>query len=226
MSTPPQKPVQPPSSFKMIRTLAGVALLSGFLIVLTVRATEARIDRNKRNALEQAVSQVLPGMETRQAFAVDGQQLTPIDNPGIGSDYIIAGYDGGGALVGIAVPASGMGYGGLIRALFGYDPEQQEIIGFTVLENKETPGLGDRIAKDPEFLSNFDGLQAELGPGGDALAHPIAYVKDGEKTEPWQIDGIAGATISSKAVAEMVDLRAEDVLPLIQQNLDQLRSRP
>jgi electron transport complex protein RnfG len=38
--------------------------------------------------------------------------------------------------------------------LFGYDPEQQKIVGFYVLESKETPGIGDKIEKDP-FLSNM-----------------------------------------------------------------------
>ena len=47
-----------------------------------------------------------------------------------------------------------MGYQDVIRILlYGYSPEHQAIVGMRVLESRETPGLGDKIEKDPAFLA-------------------------------------------------------------------------
>ncbi len=47
-------------------------------------------------------------------------------------------------------------------------------------------------------------------------------VKHGSKTDPWQIDAISGATISSKAVARMLNDSAQAMLPAINAHLDRL----
>ena len=55
------------------------------------------------------------------------------------------------------------------------------------------------------------------------LEHAIEFVKKGEKTEAWQIDGITGATISSKTVAAMVNDSAQKIIPLVVKHLDQFK---
>ena len=45
-------------------------------------------------------------------------------------------------------------------------------------------------------------------------------VKSGEKTQPWEIDGITGATISSKAIARILREGSEAWVPLIVKQLD------
>lgn len=211
------------SSIKMIRTLAGVAVMSGFLIVLTVKATEARIETNKRKALEAAVFAVLPDATTQATFELRDGAFVQVDSPTPGFDRVYAGYGPDGDLVGVAIEAAGMGYAGTIRTLYGYDPEAQAVVGLQVLESLETPGLGDRIGKDPVFLANFEQLDVRLDAAGDALANPVVYVKAGEKTEMWEVEGISGATISSKAVASMLDARSAELLPLVVRRLDELK---
>ena len=51
--------------------------------------------------------------------------------------------------------AAAQGYADVVRVLYGYDPACACIVGMTVLESKETPGLGDKIDTDPDFLLNF-----------------------------------------------------------------------
>jgi Na+-translocating ferredoxin:NAD+ oxidoreductase subunit G len=46
--------------------------------------------------------------------------------------------------------------------LYGYNPSTQTVVGFYVLESKETPGLGDKIEKDENFLANFRELSVAL----------------------------------------------------------------
>ena len=80
---------------------------------------------------------------------------------------------------------------------------KQAIVGFKVLESKETPGLGDKVEIEPHFLANFEALDARLNDEGTALANSIVTVKQGEKTEPWQIDGLAGATLTANGVTNL-----------------------
>jgi electron transport complex protein RnfG len=75
------------------------------------------------------------------------------------------------------------------------------------LESKETPGLGDKIIKDAAFLSNFEAL---------AIQPKIIAVKNGEKTEPHQVEAITGATISSKAIVRLLHNGLDDWLPLME----------
>ncbi len=60
-----------------------------------------------------------------------------------------------GRLVGVAMEAEGKGFQDTIRLIYGYSPDKQQVIGMEVLESKETPGLGDKIIKDEEFLDEF-----------------------------------------------------------------------
>ena len=84
----------------------------------------------------------------------------------------------------------------------------------------ETPGLGDKIAKDSAFLNNFQALDARLNETGNGLLHNIATVKHGKKTEPWQIDAISGATISSNAIGKMLNESGQFIIPLVKAHLD------
>ena len=44
--------------------------------------------------------------------------------------------------------------------MYSYSPEKQAITGFKVVDMRETPGLGDRIRGDPDFLKQLSGLDA------------------------------------------------------------------
>ncbi|MCP4301969.1 MAG: FMN-binding protein, partial [Gammaproteobacteria bacterium] len=80
--------------------------------------------------------------------------------------------------------------------LYGYTPEQKRVLGMEVLESRETPGLGDKIYKDADFVGSFSALSTEP---------EIVAVKKGTKSQPNEIDAITGATISSKAVVRIIN---------------------
>jgi electron transport complex protein RnfG len=191
-------------------TIYGVVLVVGLVCAVAVAAvhefTRPVILRNRLAQREAAILNVLPDAVRSVEFAWDHSTATftsaTADGPGEGT--VFAGFDAEGKLVGIAIEASGMGYQDLIRLLYGYSFSAQAIVGIQVLESRETPGLGDRIEKDESFLSNFERLDVRLNDNRSGLAHPIQFVKPGQKSESWQIDGITGATISSRAVAEML----------------------
>ena len=226
MSTPDMKfSVEPPNSWHMIRTLGGVGILCSLLIVFTFQATLPVITKNKAEALERAIFNVLPGATTRASFQVTGTgDLLPFEGEAKSGEVLIyAGYDGQSRLVGIAMEAQGKGFQDTILLIYGYSPDKQQVIGIEVLESKETPGLGDKIIKDEEFLTNFEALDATLTDDGATLANPIVTVKKGQKEQPWQIDGITGATISSKAVGDILRQSTESMLPILYKQVELLK---
>jgi electron transport complex protein RnfG len=221
--TAAQTPAATTPAGAMLRTLTLVAGLSGFLVVLAFQLTEPLIEENKRIAIERALFKVIPGAVNRRDFMLTGTTLNPAENgkPGEGV-RIYAGYDDQDRLAGIALEAAAQGYQDVIRILYSYEPACECIRGIEVLKMAETPGIGDKIAKDPGFLRNFEALDARLDTTGSGLAQAIVSVKHGSKTEPWQIDAISGATISSKAVARMLNDTAQRILPQITRHLEQL----
>lgn len=220
MSEPQAIPAQVPTpGFRMIRTLGAIAMLSGLLVVLVYQYTKPIIAENQRIAIEKAIFQVVPGAVSRKDFIAVGDRLLPADSEGAQGERIYAAYAADGRLRGVALQAAAQGYQDVIKVLYGYGPECQCIIGMKVLKMAETPGLGDKIASDPGFLRNFEALDAQVDAGGAGLAHPIVTVKHGAKTEPWQIDAISGATVSSKAIGRMLNASAQHLIPLIQRDL-------
>lgn len=211
----------------MLRTLGLVAGVSGFLVVLAYQVTAPMIEANKRAAIERALFNVVPGAVSRRDFVLTADGIVPAaDAAAAGGTPIYAGYDGDGRLAGVALEAAAQGYQDVIRMLFGYDPACRCIRGIEVLKMAETPGIGDKIAKDAAFQKNFEALDVSLTAAGDGLANPIVAVKHGSKTDPWQIDAISGATISSKAVARMLNDSAGAMVPPINAHLERLQAAP
>ena len=214
---------KPSSSLYIIGMLSLVSTLCGIVIVLVYQLTLEPIARNLAVITNQAVGQVLPGGASQTIFALnqDGAlEIVPdISGPG---QKLFAVYDDDGELLGVATEAAGPGYGGIIRLMYAYSPEREAITGFSVLASTETPGLGDKIVNDDEFLQNFEELEAKTVE--DRLANPITPVKHGTKSNPWEIDGISGATVSSDAVGNIINDSAQKTIPLIRQNLDLIRS--
>ncbi len=207
--------------FAMVRTLGVVSLLSGVLIVMAYESTAARIAWNKQQATEAAVFAVIPGAVQKVTFAVGQDGFTRLENHDEKGPKVYAGFDASGTLLGVALEASAQGYQDTIRALYGYDPVRECIIGMKVLENRETPGLGDKIVTSEDFLKNFNELRVSVKADGSALEHPVEISKRGMKPESWQIDGISGATVSSKAVARALNESAQRMAPLVKKHLDQ-----
>ncbi|MCU7904575.1 MAG: FMN-binding protein [Candidatus Thiodiazotropha sp. (ex Epidulcina cf. delphinae)] len=224
MSTPESEIMKPATpAGPMIRTLMGIAMLSGFLVVLTYQLTKPMIEENQRRAIEAAVFQVIPGAVARQDFLLDDSGVVAVTPEGPSEGIpIYAGYDSDGRLKGIAAKAAAQGYADMIHLLYGYDPACRCIRGIKVLKLAETPGLGDKIITDSDFVANFDALDAILSSDGRALANDIVTVKHGTKQHAWEIDAISGATISSKAVGKALNRSAKRILPKLMPHLDDL----
>jgi len=208
----------------MYRSMVGIGLVCGILLVAVYLWSKPIIERNREAALQRAIFQVLSEARTSVTFKLnDDGSFAPLVGKAAGARVVHAGYAADGSLAGLAIEASGTGYQDVIKVIYGYSPQRQTIVGFRVLESRETPGLGDKIDVDPQFLENFEALDVSLTPDGAAIAHPIVSVKRGEKTEPWQIDAITGATVSSVAVTKMLRESSAYWMPKLTPRLDDFR---
>lgn len=198
----PDIPEEPePSSLRLILTLGVAGFLSGVILVAVYLYTKPMIAQNKAEALREAIYTVLTGTTSFETFVLQGDEIVPeaeakIDAKGEEPLKAYMGLNEAGEVTGFAIPSEASGFQDIISLIFGYNPWQKTIIGMQVLDSKETPGLGDKIYKDKEFAQNFQSLLVEP---------TIQPVKHGEKTAENQVVTITGATISSKAVIEILN---------------------
>jgi electron transport complex protein RnfG len=191
-----------PSSFRLILTLGIAGFFSGLLLVGVYLSTLPAIQQHRAESLRKAIFQVLPGcteyqtLELREGQLAEVQATEPVSGEGEVAPRVYAGYNAAGEFIGFAIQGEEPGFQDLIGAIFGYQPEEKVIIGFEVLESKETPGLGDKIIKDENWRANFEALQVEP---------VIEVVKEGQGQQPNQVEAITGATISSKAIVRLLE---------------------
>lgn len=96
----------------------------------------------------------------------------------------------GNEIVGYAINTyTNKGFSGTFTLMTGFKPDGS-IIDITVLNQKETPGLGTKMSL-PEFRDQFKGK--------NPADFPLKVVKDGG-----QVDAITAATISSRAFCDAV----------------------
>jgi electron transport complex protein RnfG len=213
------------NSRALILVLGLVAMLSGLLIVTVYQVTLPTITAQKHRALEAAVLKVIPGAVQVSSYVVTENDLLKVTTEQQNGLHLYAGYDTENRLQGIAIEGSAQGYADAVKVLYGYSPQCRCINGFIVVASRETPGFGERLSSDRQFLANFNALDAQLNPAQNGLAHAIVAVKHGHKQAAWEIDAISGATISSRAAARALNDSASQVLPLLHAHLEQLQQR-
>jgi electron transport complex protein RnfG len=218
--------VPPVNSLRMVRTLMLVTALCGELIVAVWQWTQPAIAANKKVVLERSVRALIPDAARIVEFDASDKGVTAAKgDPAAGAVRFYAAYDKNGKLDAIAAEGGARGYSDTVRVLYGYRRDCECIFGIQVTQMKETPGIGDKIITDPAFLKNFERLDVSLTPDMKSLFNAVKTVKHGTKQFGWEIDAIAGATITSKAVGRGINDSAQRLLPLLLPNLEALQQK-
>jgi electron transport complex protein RnfG len=191
----------PPGSLRLVLTLAIAGLISGLAIIGIYESTLPTITANKERELREAVFKVLPGASQMQQLVYRDGELIVTEDRQKDEQAVYGGYDEQGNFVGYAIPGAGPGFQDTIGLLYGYMPDRKLVVGMEVLESRETPGLGDKIYKDAEFVAGFAAL---------SVKPEIVAVKKGTSSQANEIDAITGATISSKAVVRIINETHEE----------------
>jgi len=165
-----------------------LAILYGGALAAVQTSLSGRIEQNKRDQTYDAIPQLVPGADkakTQQRLVTGEDGKESLVYEAIGAD---------GALKGWVIPASGQGFSDRIDLVIGVNASVSQITGLYVLEQKETPGLGDYIRSE-SFRDRFRGKPTD---------RPLVVVKS-EPADPHEVRAISGATISSESVAAIVN---------------------
>ena len=168
----------------MTLVLTGVAVIMGGILAYVNHLTEGPIAQQKEKALADGIKTV---MGTGEINVSKTDTVRQNDAKGKELTYVIyQTQDAQGKDLGAAVESTTGGFGGDLKILVGFDPEGN-ILGYTLLEHAETPGLG---AKADKWF--------QKGEKGDIIgkspSEPLTVSKDGG-----QVDAITASTITSRA---------------------------
>lgn len=194
---PPGVPAPPAvSSWRLLATLFIAGALAGTFVVGVYKVTLPSIQRYAAARLDGAVREVLRAPVRWDTLYLVNDRLTraaPGTDDGHESTRAFVGFDAQGKRTGVAVQAAEPGFQAELTLMIGFDPSDGTIIGYTVLDQKETPGLGDKIERDTAFVHQFAGKVAPLAGSRTAT------------TDRSKVQTITGATISSRAVLRIIN---------------------
>jgi len=166
----------------MVLVLTVIALTSSLALGFTYTKTKPLADKVKAEKLAEAIKAVVPEFdELGEAFKVEGFDRLELYQ---------AKKDG--EIVGTAVKSvSDKGFSGDVWIMVGFDAAGK-VHNTAILEHKETPGLGSKMAV-PAFKEQVNGK--------NPARFKISVVKDGG-----EVDAITAATISSRAFCDAVQV--------------------
>ncbi|MBE7438244.1 MAG: RnfABCDGE type electron transport complex subunit G [Spirochaetales bacterium] len=196
-------------NLRLILTLTLLSTFCGAGLVLIYYLTEPVIKQSRALDLEQAIRKIIPQTQKIRHFRLSQGILS--DGLAEKGDLRIFESLAGEKSTGFVIEASGSGFQDKIVLLYGYDPASETLTGIHIMESKETPGLGDKIGKDPAFLANFRNREVKLTE--NSYFSPLVLASPGRSKKGHELDGITGATISSRAVVTIINTSAAKALP-------------
>jgi Na+-translocating ferredoxin:NAD+ oxidoreductase subunit G len=167
---------------KMIIVLTIIGAASGFALSLVYEGTKAPIEyQTIKFVKEPAVKKVLtdydndPIVDRKKIVVGEDEKGEPIE-------LLVFPAKKAGETVSVAIEGKGKGFDGLIGVMVGVSKEGK-LLDIGITSHSETPGVGSRVT-EPSFTNQFKGLPAKPGVA---------------------VDGVSGATYSSKGVMSAVN---------------------
>lgn len=168
----------------MVLVLVGVALITGGILAYVNHITEAPIKLQAEKTLADGIKAVMGGVQLSVAEndtikqTIKGKEAVFVIHKTVDSNK---------QNLGVAVESTTGGFGGDLKVLVGFDKDGN-ILGYTILQHAETPGLGAKA--DKWFQKDGKGSIIGKNPNKDNLT----VKKDGG-----DIDAITASTITSRA---------------------------
>ena len=176
------------SLLNMVLVLTGVAVIMGGVLAYVNHLTEEPINAQKQKTLNDGIKTV---MMNDQVKVVKTDTTKQRDR---GREYTFIIYltqDQQGNDLGAAVESTTDGFGGDLKVLVGFDPKGN-ILGYTILETAETPGLG---AKADKWFQKDNAKGSIIGKNPGEKPLDVKPVKGGVG----DIDAITASTITTRA---------------------------
>jgi electron transport complex protein RnfG len=188
--------------FRLTGILTLIAALAGGALSYTYSVTKPIIETNREQQKVKMLTEVLPPYDNRP----ERNFVTVPNQKGEPTVFYVGKKKG--KLSGVAFQGTARGYAGDIAIMIGITPEGA-VHGIKVLSHTETPGLGDRIARET-FTRQF--LHKTYGEARWEI-----------KKRGGDFDYLTAATVSSRAVIKgireglsLYQLHAEEILKMSQ----------
>ena len=111
--------------------------------------------------------------------------------------------DDAGELETLILPIEGYGLWGTLYGFLAVEADTSTVVGLTYYEHKETPGLGGEV-ENPRWKNLWPGRRIF----DDSWEPTIEVIKGNAGRpgdDPYRVDGLSGATITSRGVTNMID---------------------
>ncbi|MBF0412910.1 MAG: FMN-binding protein [Desulfamplus sp.] len=184
-----------------------LSVIFGISLAGVQAALGPKIEENKLKETLAKVPVVILGQKAADDLAAKGENLNikpntvSIDNKGVKKFYTVYRADfKNGTTAGWVAKTYGQGYADKVEMLIGMDFDIKHVTGIFILDQKETPGLGNKIVEE-SWRSQFSNKPTDT---------PFNVVKQG-KVGINEIDAVSGATISSKVVTKLVNQTISDL---------------
>ena len=171
---------------RMIVVLGIICAVAGLALASVKELTKAPIELQlMQNVMGPAIKKVLTGYDNdpiTDNFKLPGG----VDKKGRPIEKAIFPAKKNGKVYAVALDSAGRGFDGNIGVMVGIDITGK-LTGIAIMKHTETPGIGSRVT-DPSFTDQFE---------GKSLDNPTA------------VDGVSGATYSTKGVFAAVNSAVE-----------------
>lgn len=117
--------------------------------------------------------------------------------------YVYFVHGGNGALQQVILPIRGYGLWSTLWGFIALDADLVTIRGITYYQHGETPGLGGEV-DNPDWKAKWEGKQA-FEDGEVAIRVIKGEVSEGDPEAEHKVDGLSGATITSRGVSNMLE---------------------
>jgi electron transport complex protein RnfG len=171
---------------KMVVVLTLIGAVSGLTLSLIYRVTKGPIEyQTIKFVMEPAVKKVLSGYDNDPIM---DRKKIPIGTDELGNpiELVVFPAKKSGTTFAVALEGKGKGYHGLIGVMVGISKDGK-VLDIGITSQSETPGVGARVT-EAFFTDRFKDKKAEPG---------------------LTVDGISGATFSSKGVMSAVNQAIE-----------------
>ncbi len=213
----------------VIRFAAVLSLVCGMLItgasvsLKGLQQENMAVDRQKNILLAGRIidsSQALSSEKIKKLFSKNISQFS-VDasgnihpQPG-DSGLTIYIHKKKGTIESYIIPIDSKGLWGKINGYMAIAGDGETIVGFSIYNHSETPGLGGEIEKQ-WFLQNFAGKKIVNRSGRFVSVSIEKSVSDdtGDLSEVNSVDGISGATLTGKYLTSGIQATLEQYEPL------------
>jgi electron transport complex protein RnfG len=165
--------------FRLVGTLTLISMISAGALSYTFRLTQPVIEANRLQKKLAAIASVLPPFDNQP----DQDSIIIPNSKGERVEFYLAQKDG--KPVGVAFQSMIQGYSSKIAIMMGVTPDGK-IYGIDILNQNETPGLGNKVANE-SFTRQFDGKG-------------LSSVRWDVKKYNGDFDQVTAATVSSRTV--------------------------